>query len=500
MTTFHPLMDPTHPLMPNTLFMMAMTQLEHYSAMLQVLQIEQVLDQHTNWPVQPADWLIYMADADALLAVIPCRRMLAELRSGNLKVLLVLDVFLFKQGFLPGSTNGLIDYVQRFEWQVVGWEGWSEHLQNLPLVHPSFLIMQISVHSAEEGKLIWKKHPRMELVDNIAELLNFFFSFSCLNMVEHLDIGELVDIMVLIDRMGGLFKSGVLAGAKATKGHQPVPSSTRCELWVMDNSLTCMHIVLWDHAVHSFEAAPGCMLVVKSAAISYLNGPCLKTDVAHTKVLTKYNNVATQALLFWYHHQGSKDKKKWQMIMGTYSSNGHADHQYIKAMETHMIKWATEKNLGKLSCATFLVEANILLGTMCKDYIYLGCSFKSCNKIPMLDWRNADGSYSCQQCGANVPTLGPKYHLNFKVMDGTKECWCHAFSSASAHLLGVDAGTMLVWRESNQRALWQMYERNIGEPNMHKWRVTVVAEHAKAEGFGDKINWVVIHFKKMEMA
>ncbi|EJT98460.1 hypothetical protein DACRYDRAFT_110902 [Dacryopinax primogenitus] len=314
-------------------------------------------------------------------------------------------------------------------------------------------------------------------------------------MVEHLDVGELVDIMVIINRMGRLIKSRVLAGAKATKGHQSIPSSTCCKLWVMDDSLTCMHIVLWDHAAHIFNAAPGCMLVLKSAAVGYLNSPCLKTDVVHTKVLTKYNNVATQVLLFWYHHQNGKEKEKWWMIMGTYSSDGHADHWYIKVMETHMIKWAMEKNLGKLSCTTFLVEANILLGTMHKDYIHMGCPFKSCNKIPKPDWRNVDGSYSCQQCGANVLMLGPKYHLNFKAMDGTKECWCHVFNSASACLIGVDAGTMLVWRESDQT-----YERKISKPNMHKWRMTVVAEHAKAEGFGDKINWVVVDFKKMETA
>ncbi|KZT53698.1 hypothetical protein CALCODRAFT_486150 [Calocera cornea HHB12733] len=345
-------------------------------------------------------------------------------------------------------------------------------------------------------RLVWDKHTTKTAIP-AGPLPLIFFNYSLINEIERMDQGRVVDLMAVVLRVANRISSGVLPGAKPTKGHRQAPSSSRVEAWFLDDTKVVVRGVFFDNTGNQFIGREGQVVLLKAVTLSWFNGPCLKSERAHTRVFFDHNNPSAQRLLQWYQSENN-DNAQWRTLTGGYSADGHPLPNFVMPNATYSIAHAINKKLGAKSKTTFYIEANLKLEIGRPDYIYLGCPYDECNKKFLDEWQNADQSWTCRACGVTFPVRGPKYHLNFAIKDGSMQQWTkyiHVFNGAATRLLNQTAGTMYGWMMN--RAYIPTFEAAILAPNAHRWRIVIEATASRDSRYKDRINWVALHFERL---
>ncbi|KZT58633.1 hypothetical protein CALCODRAFT_508079 [Calocera cornea HHB12733] len=328
-------------------------------------------------------------------------------------------------------------------------------------------------------RMVWNEHTTKAMEPQNANIPHIYFHFSKINEIERLatgtysEVDEKADILAVIHRVGKPINSGVLETAQAVKGHASKPSSSRLDVWIVDDSLVAIRVVFFDGLGQGFVGRAGQVVCLKSVSVAFFNGPCLKSDRAHTKFMFNPPNATAQRMFQWFNN-GGNNAQRWRTLTGSFSADGFPHWRYTLPNATYTIADAVNAQLGLKSKSIFYVVANLDIKIGRPDYIYLGCPFEECNKMTP---KNTAGPYTCEACGQDYPVSGHKWHLNFPISDGPggATIWVHVFNGASTRLIQRSASDMYAWMHSKQRVDHITYETFLTVPNAHRWRIILEA-------------------------
>ncbi|KZT50474.1 hypothetical protein CALCODRAFT_488677 [Calocera cornea HHB12733] len=317
-------------------------------------------------------------------------------------------------------------------------------------------------------QMVWNEHTTKTIEPQNANIPHIYFHFLKINKMECLGTGMYIDILAVIHRMGKPINSGVLENAKAAKGHASRPLSSRVDVWIVDDSLVAIRLVLFDGLGHAFVGA-------------------------HTKFYFNPLNPTAQRMHHWFRN-GGNNAQSWHTLTGSFSADGFPHWRFTLPNATYMIAQAVNTQLGLKSKSIFYMVANMDIKIGCPEYIYLSCPFEECNKMTL---KNTAGPYTCNVCGQDYPVPGHKWHLNFPIFDepGSEPIWVHVFNGASTRLIQHSASDMYTWMHSKQWVDHITYKTFLTVPNAHCWRIIIEATPQTNRRWEKKINYIATLFE-----
>lgn len=214
----------------------------------------------------------------------------------------------------------------------------------------------------------------------------------------------------------------------------------RRDIVLVDDSGYSVNVGLWGQQALEFNLPEGSVVAIKGGRVTDFGGKGLSMGFNSTMHPSPEVPEA-YAIKGWYDSAGRT--AQFHSLKQEPGSGGNTA-RFIANRIT--IAKAQAENLGMSEKGDYFSIKAAISYLKVDNLAYPACANDNCNKKVIED---SDGTWRCEKCDANHPAPQYRYMLTISVMDETGQLWLTLFNEQAEQLLGVDASSMMQYKESD---------------------------------------------------
>ncbi|EJU03792.1 hypothetical protein DACRYDRAFT_14798 [Dacryopinax primogenitus] len=296
--------------------------------------------------------------------------------------------------------------------------------------------------------------------------------------------------------------------SEGNQGYTAGAQTTRVDMWLLDNTGCCIHLVAFDKYWLQFDGKDGKLALLKNICINKHHSLSLKTVSDYTKIFWNPASIpGYAAMVTWlcilrtFGWDFAKDDPvQWHLLSAACSADGAASlasrHQITLPLLltiTEVCTWHLDE--GEIP-QMFRIQGRININKE-KSITYAGCATLHCNTKATTPAEGLHGIFDCETCDQNYMAPVAKYCLYFTIVDDKGQTQHPtAFDTAVTGMLNIDA-SMMSMLYTDVRGYQPIHACNLTQAAEAHYVFTVQAS-TRASGFwkGHK-QWIVTETQKI---
>ncbi|KAM3162701.1 Replication protein A subunit [Lachancea thermotolerans] len=287
------------------------------------------------------------------------------------------------------------------------------------------------------------------------------FSFVKLNTMESQEANSIVDVIGIIRTVNPPFEITSKAGKRFD----------RRDIILVDDSGYSVNVGLWGQQALEFNLPEGSVVAIKGGRVTDFNGKGLSMGFNSTMHPSPEVPEA-YAIKGWYDSVG-RNAQFHSLKQEPGAGGGNAARFIANRIS---IAKAQADNLGMSERGDYFSIKAAVSYLRVDNLAYPACANENCNKKVIEE---PDGTWRCEKCDANHPEPQFRYMLTVSVLDETGQIWLTLFNEQAEQLLGVDANSMVKYKESDPSKFARITQKI--QMNQYDFRV-----RARADNYNDE--------------